>query len=369
MFDFGNIVDQKLVKRILTGALEKNRLAHAYLFYGEEGLGKWAMGLELAKAVNCEDKETKPCQICTLCKKISRLINPDLRLIFPLPPLEGKNESQKEAEKQKLIQEIKEAKTADPYQEVRFFKKSTISVDEIRGMIRYLNLKPIEGKKKIVLIQNIENLSFGGANSILKILEEPPGESLLILTTKKIDRLLPTITSRCQLIKFNPIPLDLIKGQLEKRLKLGSKKASNIANISKGSVGRALSLAQKEVPLAQIKAKDYLKLCFEDDLSQTIDFVETVSLEYTRDEVLELLDGCILVFKDLCLFSELNEEEKSKDKDLKELKIFFDSFSQIDSAVKEAEKTKRAIEQNVGVVLALLAFLIKLKDKEKLRKK
>lgn len=372
MIDFENIVDQELVKKILSGALKKDKLAHAYLFYGEEGVGKWAMGLELAKAVNCENKKMKPCQKCIICKKISRLIHPDVRLIFPLPPLEGKSESQKEAEKQKLIRNLKKIKTSDTYATLRFFKKTTISVDEIREMKNHLNLKPNEGKKKVVIIKDIENLSYAGANSMLKVLEEPPGDSLLILTTKSVDRLLPTIVSRCQLLKFSLIPKDLIKSELEKRLKLSSKKASFIANISKGSLGKAIYLAQKEGPLAQKKAKDFLKLCFENDFSETIDFVEKVSKEYTREEVLELIDGCILVFKDLssisfgCFFSEAEKKEKLKDKDLELLRTFFKSFSQIVIGIREAEKTKRAIEQNVGVDLALLTFLIKLKDKKEL---
>ncbi len=369
MIDFKNVVDQELVKRILAGALEKDKLAHAYLFYGEEGVGKWAMGLELAKAVNCEDKNVNPCQKCVPCKKISKLIHPDLGLIFPLPPLEGKSESQKESDKQKLIQEIKETKVTCPYATVSYFKKTTISVEQIREMKKNLNLKPVEGKKKVVIIKEIENLSYGGANSILKVLEEPPGDSLLILTTEKIDQLLPTILSRCQLLKFSPIPSDHIRKELEKRLKLSPKKASFIANISKGSLGRAIYLAQKEVPLAQEKAKDFLKLCFKKDFSEIIDFVESVSKEYTRKEVLELIDGFIIILKDLYLFSELGEKKRTKDKDLEELKNLFGPFSQFEKAIGEAENAKRAIERNVGVNLALLAFSIKLKDKKELKVK
>ncbi|KPK99535.1 MAG: hypothetical protein AMJ90_09400 [candidate division Zixibacteria bacterium SM23_73_2] len=363
MYAFEKVLDQDLVKKVLSGALEKGKLAHAYLFYGVEGVGKWAMALELAKAVNCEDEKTKPCQKCTTCKKIFKLVYPDVNLIFPLPPLEGKSGSQRASEKQELIQKIKEAKISDPYDEVRFFKKTTISVDDIREMIRYLNLKPVEGRKKVVIIKEVENLSHGGANSILKVLEEPPGESLLILTARGVDRLLPTIISRCQLLKFSSVPSDIIQAELRERFKLSSKKASNVANISKGSLGKAIYLAQKKGEFAQKSAKKFLKLCYDDGLKETIDFVESVSKEYTKDEVLELLDGCILVFRDLYLFTQLGKEGKTLDEDLEKLKVFFDSLRQLELAIREAERTRRAIQQNVSVVLALLAFSFKLKYK------
>jgi len=93
---FKEIIDQEIAKKILQGAIKEKRIAHAYLFTGPPGVGKWLFAIELAKAVNCLKEGDDSCSECSSCKKIRHLTHPDLTLIFPLPPISFSKKSKKE---------------------------------------------------------------------------------------------------------------------------------------------------------------------------------------------------------------------------------------------------------------------------------
>jgi DNA polymerase-3 subunit delta' len=134
-----NVLNQEFPKRILRGALGKQRLASSYLFHGEAGTGKWALALEMAKAINCE-KEGKPariepfepCDRCTSCRKIDKLIHPDVKMIFPVPKVKIQEETER----------FRREKIKDPYALVKFDKNANIPVDQIREMQKDLSLDP-----------------------------------------------------------------------------------------------------------------------------------------------------------------------------------------------------------------------------------
>ncbi|MCK4384794.1 MAG: AAA family ATPase, partial [candidate division Zixibacteria bacterium] len=205
---FANVLNQEIPKKILSGALKKDMLASAYLFYGEVGTGKWALALELAKAINCENDENQGCDNCLSCRKIDKLIHPDVKVIFPVPFSSAKTQAQLD-KRQEEMERFKKEKIKDPYTIVKFEKNVNIPVDQIREMQRQLCLKPFEGKRKVVIIAEVENMHPASANSLLKTLEEPPPDSNLILTTTDINQLLPTVVSRCQQIRFGKIPSPL----------------------------------------------------------------------------------------------------------------------------------------------------------------
>lgn len=153
---FKQIIDQDIAKKILQGAIREKRLAHAYLFTGPAGVGKWFTAIQVAKAVNCLKEADDSCDDCTSCRKVSRLIHPDLNLIFPLPPVSAgrKGKKEKEEEEQgnraKFIQE----KIANPYRIVKFEKPGSISIDEIRNAQKRLQYTPMEGKVKVLIVQD-----------------------------------------------------------------------------------------------------------------------------------------------------------------------------------------------------------------------
>jgi DNA polymerase-3 subunit delta' len=351
-----SVVNQNLAKKILKGALKKDKLAHAYLFYGEPGVGKWALGLELAKSVNCEKQGFEPCDKCLSCKKISKLIHPDVKMIFPVP---STNTSQE-------MERFKSEKIEDPYTIVKFNKVANIPVDDIREMQKTLNLKPYEGKKRVIIISEIEKLSYSASNSLLKTLEEPPPNSLLILTTTNLNALLPTITSRCQLLRFNRIPEPDLEAELKKRFQLDPKLASYYAKISKGSLGQAISLAKGETKEIRNLGIEFLNLITKEKPLDVVDFADGATKAFGRESIVELFEFVISYLRDTYVVMELKDKKELINSDLSdqidEFVRNFKDLSQVEEGIELSERIKRDCQSNVNLRLALLSYYIKLKQ-------
>ena len=352
---FDNVVNQALAKKILKGALKKDKLAHAYLFYGEPGVGKWALGLELAKAVNCEKSDSESCGSCSSCIKISKFIHPDVKMIFPVPSANTLEE----------MERFKMEKTENPYTIVKFSRVASIPVDHIREMQKTLNLKPFEGKRRVVIISDIEKLSYSAANSLLKTLEEPPPNSLLILTTSNLNTLLPTVISRCQLLRFNRIPDQEIEGELKERLRLDSKSASYCARISKGSLGQAISLAKGETKEIRNLGIEFLCLITKQKVVDVVDFVDGAAKAYGRESIVELFEFITSLMRDVYVLMELKGQEELINSDLSsqidQLAENFEDLSVVEKGIELSERIKRDCQSNVNLRLALLSFSIKLR--------
>ena len=181
---------------------ENGRVAHAYLFVGPRALGKSETALAVAKLLKCESViDGVFCDKCSVCVKITHGHHPDVHVI-----------------------------TADD--------TGSIKIDAIRGAIRSLGLKPFEGRVKVFIIQDAENLTPEAANCLLKTLEEPAGNSVLLLTTAFPERSLDTIVSRCQRIQFCPLPVGNLESQLQTE-RLGQDVSHFLAYYAEGCPGKA----------------------------------------------------------------------------------------------------------------------------------
>jgi DNA polymerase III subunit delta' len=170
---FKSILGQSQPKKILTNALQNSSVAHAYLFYGPESVGKKKLAIALAKALNC--KGTDPldaCDECESCRKIERGIHPDF---FYLEP-------------------VKSTPTS---------REAAIKIETIRELQKKLGFMPYEGRTKVVVIDSAELMNPQAMNSFLKTLEEPPSSTVLLLISSNPNRMLPTLLSRCQGIQFH----------------------------------------------------------------------------------------------------------------------------------------------------------------------
>jgi len=208
--------------RILTTIIRNGNIPHALLFTGIEGVGKQTTAMAFAMALNCtaqirsaergmQNQEkvqipTESCCSCRSCKKIQTGNHPDIIHLKP--------------------------------------SGAFIRVDQIRGLCRTLSLKPFEARRRVVLISDSHAMNPAAGNALLKILEEPPGRTILILTTLQISDLLPTIVSRCQHIRFNPISRSALKKFLIEKQGLHPDNASTLATLAHGSFSRALSLSR-----------------------------------------------------------------------------------------------------------------------------
>ena len=212
---FKNILGQQKAVLSLQAQLRTNRIAQAYLFAGPEGVGRKKTAIEVAKALNCRNKEQiEPCDECPSCRKIDKNIHPDVHLIdfaWQAGLLEEKPEQQ-----------------------------TQIKIDVIRDIQREISLKRFEGNYKVFIIDQAEKMSQSAMNCLLKTLEEPPENSLLILVTTSQDMLTQTIISRCQIIKFNRLMDSIIHKILTEKFNL-STNLDRITKFANGSVAKASS--------------------------------------------------------------------------------------------------------------------------------
>jgi DNA polymerase-3 subunit delta' len=242
------VVGQRAAKEGLIRMLEENRLPHALLIAGAEGTGGLPLALAFAQYIFCSDKQgADSCGICSNCRKAAKLEHADLHISFPaISP-----KPNTKAMSRHFIQEFREFIAQTPYGTtydwLQFIdadnKQGNIPAEECREIIDTLNLKSYEGGKKVQIIWRAEYLGKEG-NILLKLIEEPPADTLLILVAEDLEEILPTILSRTQSISLSPInAADIAQGLTERSL-ADTKKAAQLAHIANGSFTEALRLVR-----------------------------------------------------------------------------------------------------------------------------
>ena len=205
---FADVIGHEETVKKLKNALRSGRIANAYIFSGPEGVGKEFVAINFAKALNCLSDGEVPCDKCISCRKIDDGNHADVMVIRP--------------------------------------ESTRLKIGQMRDLQRQGSYRAVEGDYKIYIITEAEKMTAEAANSMLKTLEEPPGIMVLILLTSAYSALLPTIRSRCQLLKFSVVPLTILRDELMKRSGISESKAKWAALRSQGKVGRALKLAKED---------------------------------------------------------------------------------------------------------------------------
>lgn len=245
---FSNVVGQKAAKDGLSKMWHNNVLPHALLITGAEGTGGLPLGLALAQFIFCENKgEFDSCGKCAGCSKAAKLEHADMHISFPsIAPKSGTK-----AMSRFYIQEFREFIQQSPYGTTYDWlqhinaenKQGNITAEECREIINILNLKSYEGGKKALIMWRPEYLGKEG-NILLKLIEEPPADTILILIAENTEDILPTIRSRTQEVKLAPIsPADIAEA-LATRSLTDPKRAAQIAHIAMGSYTEALRLVR-----------------------------------------------------------------------------------------------------------------------------
>ncbi|MBS1492538.1 MAG: AAA family ATPase [Bacteroidetes bacterium] len=248
---WSNLIGQERVKNIFKSILASDRISHAYIFYGKPGVGKDAAAIEFAKYLNCEnrDPEKGPCDVCKNCKDIQSLKSMLLKFITALPTGKDDDEnsvlqSLEKADYESYLSEI-ESKSENPYHKISLEKANFIRISSIREIKDLIYLTGAENRTKVFLISDADNMNPQSANALLKILEEPPKNSLLILTTSKLNSLLPTIIGRCQKIHFDSISKsNLVKYIKDLKPELGETQLNFYSELADGSVSKAQSILE-----------------------------------------------------------------------------------------------------------------------------
>ncbi len=265
---FREILGQDWVIAHLKTALQHERLSHAYLFLGPEGVGKASTARALAAALNCAEPapDGDACGACPSCRRLAAGTHPDFLVISP-----------------------EESKTQ-------------ISIEQIRELRRLTDYPPLGGGWRVALIKPAEALtaiSDAAANALLKTLEEPPPRHLLVLTARGEADLLPTVVSRCHKLAFAPLPAGLIIQELERRRQLAAAPAALVAALSGGSLGRALQLDPAELEEQRRRVLADLASLTHDSVSALLDWAQRMNKN--RPELENFLLLARLWYRDLLL--------------------------------------------------------------------
>jgi len=298
---FNNITAQDKAIEIIKNAIFKDKVANSYLFYGKDGVGKFTTALYFGMALNCTAPNNGlPCGKCNSCKKFLDLSHPDLLYIFPTPKLDITEQGMIKSESlRKEYQAYLENKKHTPWKKFYFSKSTGIQIDSIRMLEHKIILSPLEAKYKIFIIEDAHNMNVNTQNAFLKTLEEPPENTILILTTSKPQNLLPTILSRCQKIAFNPVPENAIKRELLKNPDLDDVSANIISKISNGSMEKALQLANQGFMEARKDADVFLDIIYEYNNENFFTFLKNFKSSAKNELLIELINFLIVWIYDV----------------------------------------------------------------------
>ncbi len=260
---FSTIVGHRGAIDILKGALAKDRLAHAYLFSGPDGIGKRLTALSFAKAVNCLNirGDGESCDNCISCRKIESKNHPDVFIVEP---------------------------------EGRFIK-----IGQVRELQRRLQFRAMEGRYKVCIMDGADCMNPASANALLKTLEEPAERTILILIAVSMNSIPATVLSRCQKIRFSPVGLEEIIPWLEEKLNVDRETARLMAIFGGGSIARSLSIKTGFLRDIRREVIGVFDSIVSGDIAEAFGWAERVS---KRDDIGWYIEALKIWIRDLIVY-------------------------------------------------------------------
>ncbi|NMB07263.1 MAG: DNA polymerase III subunit delta' [Tissierellia bacterium] len=323
--DFTQILGHENIIKNLQNAIENGKVSHSYLFEGEESMGKKMVALSFAKTLLCKEEKLEPCNNCNSCLKFDNFNHPDLKLIEP--------------------------------------EKDLIKKEEIDKVIKNINIAPLESNRRIIIINDSDKIGMEGQNTLLKTLEEPPSYINIILITSNSNKIIPTILSRCERIKFYPVESEKIENLLISRYNKTRDEAKFIVHFTKGSVGQAIELSQSQD--------------FFNKRDETLEIIHNIvkgdkykafdSYDFflnNKENYEEILDIMIYWFRDLIIYKELGNTELLLNRDkisLLSSQVFLKE-NQINDIIKKIINVKQDIQRNVNYQLAIETMLLSMQE-------
>jgi DNA polymerase-3 subunit delta' len=236
--------------RLIRSGLDNKRLASSLLFVGPRGVGKATLARELAKAIICPHAAPESCDECQACHLVENLAHPDVRLV--VPGISSVRDTKKSA-----------ITAADKWEmeSVGASRNPVIPIGVIRDLREEISRKPYQAPRRAIVLRHAHQMTDEAANALLKILEEPPPTTYLILTTYRAHLLPATIRSRCQRIPFRLLSRTEIEHALRERTGIDENRAHMVAALAQGSLGKALQLIAEEFDTMRQEATDiFLRL-------------------------------------------------------------------------------------------------------------
>ncbi len=330
MTGFDKIVGHEKIKEHLINAINLNKVSHAYIFNGAEGIGKKTLAAAFAKAVQCEEGGSAPCGKCRSCIQADSGNQPDI--IW-----------------------------------VNHEKPASIGVEDVRMQVNSdILIKPYSSRYKVYIIDDAQKMTVQAQNAILKTIEEPPAYGIIILLTTNADSLLPTILSRCVTLNLKPVSNKEIEKYLMTEEKIPDYMARFAASFAQGRLGRAISIATSE-NFNELKDSvlHLLKYIDEMEFTEIIEAIKQAAVHKLNIE--DYIDFMMMWYRDVLIYKSTNdanlvifkEELKYIRKDATDR-----SYDGLNRILKAMDVAKIRLAANVNFDLAMELMLMTIKEKD-----
>ena len=366
---FSDIPGLEEEKNRLIDSFSSNKIHHAILFFGQKGSANLSLAFAFATYINCENKrDFDSCGNCPSCSKMKKLIHPDVNIIFPVAPTTKIN---KEVVSDKFIESWRVSFLQNPYKNVddwfEFYgfenKQPNISKDEARNIIKKLSLKPFESKFKINVLWLPEYLHTFTSNALLKILEEPPGQTLFFIVSNDYQKLLKTILSRVQIFKVPRFSDNEIKMYLSKYAEVSESEVDQAIYLSDGDLNKS----EKLLMAPQSNDLDYvmkwMRSCYSEnysDVNKQTDWFSslskirkrafmTYSLKLMREAMVSIIDPSL---------SRISENESSF---INKFKMTLEQKS-LEKIIMLIDENIRFLDRNACAKILFLDLSIKISN-------
>lgn len=327
MFSFSEIVGHEQIKEHMQAAIRDKKPFHAYLFQGEEGVGKEALARTFAAGLQCQSESAdKPCKECVSCRQMESGNQPDVIWVTR--------------------------------------EKASLGVDEIREQLcNTMDIKPFSSPYKIYLVPEAEKMTEAAQNALLKTIEEPPEYGIVILMTSNISALLPTIQSRCLTMEFRPLSTVVVESYVKEHCQVPDYQARASAAFAQGNLGKAMRYAKSE---DFIERKDHiislLRHVEQMDLSEMLAVIKDLGTR--KDEVRDYIDLMVLWYRDVLLFKatkDINQLLFQDEASYISREASHRSYEKIEEILQSFEKAKVRLRANVNFDITMELMLLALK--------
>ena len=363
---YNQIVGQEEPKHRLLKMVNEGRVPHALLFSGKEGCGNLPAAIAFAQHLYCTNKkETGACGTCISCNKVSKLVHPDLHLVFPI----AKSKDVKSSND--LLKEFREAFLQNPYLTLNDWfnelsaenKQPIIPVEEANDILRKLSYTSYEGSYKIMVIWQPEKMNAESANKLLKILEEPPDQTLFIQVTNNPEQLLATILSRVQQIPFFACTESEITNALIAQFKINAEVAQQTAILANGNYSEALSiLTHNEESVSFLNNfQTFMRLALRFDCGKALIWIDE-NATIGREKQKQFLQYALEVFRD-CLMYNFGDKNlvrlSGQEKQFLEKFAPFVNQKNYERLVEEFNSNYYYIERNANPKILFMDLILK----------
>lgn len=320
---FSDVIGNARIKRILAKALQKQRMPNSLLFSGPGGVGKIDIALVVAKALNCQNQEDDACEQCMSCDAINKGNFPDVMRLLP--------------------------------------DKDMLKIDQIRILKEAAYLKPMIAKKRVFIVEQAEKMNMEAANSLLKVLEEPPLFSHIILITENPYIVLPTIKSRCQILNFSFISRDDIERCLLEH-DFDAEKAKIMSLLVRGNLKQALDMAWDEAQdQRQTASRLFAAMASGENAADVLKAYSSLSRGADEEDIRQTLEIMISFCRDILLLCENGDSGLLMNPDFVEDMLSYSETMGLNSTLRmiaNIESSLYAIQRNLNIRTVMSVMLL-----------